>query len=200
MQINQLIQSEDILGNQPEALSQGKKIPPVETWQPKHHFDMDLVIKSNGEWWHEGTQIIKQKLIDLFATILWCEEDDKTKHYFLQSPVEKAKITVEDVPLMVTAVSQISKDDVVYLEFHTQTGDIVTASHKNPIYMSSFINELGKVESRFYIRIRRNLDAFINRNTFMELVNYGKLTEKDNKTVLELASGDSVFILTADDL
>lgn len=180
----------------------GRKIPPLDKWHPELSGDMDLVIKANGEWFHEGTKMIRQKLVDLFATILWCETNEETRQaeYFLKSPVEKWRITVEDVPLMVTGVEQIEVSGVNWLQFRTQTGDVVMANADHPIQMRQYKNEAGDMEQRPYITIRtagKSLDAFIHRNTFYHLVEMGKLVEENGETFLQLTSGDQTFTLHA---
>jgi hypothetical protein len=37
-----------------------KSFPPLDQWHPKHCGKMDLKVKANGEWWHEG-QLIKRQ-------------------------------------------------------------------------------------------------------------------------------------------
>lgn len=61
---------------------QGRAIPPLEKWHPEQVADMDLVIKANGEWWHEGGHMTRESLVNLFATILWKEEQDGVTEYF----------------------------------------------------------------------------------------------------------------------
>ena len=39
---------------------EGRAIPPLDKWHPKDVADMDLVIKANGEWWHEGGQMTRE--------------------------------------------------------------------------------------------------------------------------------------------
>lgn len=183
----------------------GKDIPPVEKWQPKHLGSMDLTITANGEWWHEGTRMVRQKLIDLFASILWKETDVSTgkDQYFLKTPVEKVAICVADVPLMVTDVVQFHEAGQDWLQFTTSTGDVVNADANHAIEMRAFTHtEHGKssTQMRPYIRVRQNLDAFINRNTFYHLAEMGELvagTEKDTDTQLVLHSGGATFRLAA---
>ncbi|KAA5684864.1 DUF1285 domain-containing protein, partial [Pseudomonas aeruginosa] len=54
--------------------SHKRSIPPLEQWHPKHCGKMDLTVKANGEWWHEGQLIKRQALLDLFTKVLWKEE------------------------------------------------------------------------------------------------------------------------------
>ena len=72
--------------------SHKRSIPPLEQWQPKHCGVMDLKVLANGEWWHEGQLIKRQPMIDLFATVLWKENDN----FYLKTPVEM--IEIETLP------------------------------------------------------------------------------------------------------
>lgn len=183
--------------------TQDRKIPALDKWHPELNGDMDLTIKANGEWWHEGTKMIRQKLVDLFASILWCEVNAETgkAEYFLKSPVEKWRIHVEDVPLMITQVQQIQQDNMDWLQFTTQNGDVVTANADFPLVMKSYVSEQGQSEQRPYITVRiagEPIDAFIHRNTFYHLVEMGTLVEQDGATFLQLSSGTETFMLKAD--
>ena len=78
------------------------KLPPVHQWNPSLSGDMDLVIKSNGEWVHEGGLIKRKSLVRLFSSILKKEGDE----YFLATPVEKWRIQVEDRALHVLSLAE----------------------------------------------------------------------------------------------
>jgi len=167
-----------------------KSLPPLEKWNPPYCGEMDLLIKSNGEWWHEGIRMTREPLIKLFATVLWREDND----YFLKSPVEKIKIRVEDAPLLVVDVEQVTDEGQTYIRCTTKTGDQVIAGDEHPIEMRSFEHE-GVIEIRPYIRIRRNLDALIHRNAFYHLINWSAEQATDNGQAMLLQSGNSQFIL-----
>ena len=79
-------------------LGEQAALPPVHLWHPELSGDIDIVIRRNGEWWHEGGPIQRQSLVNLFASILRREDDG---HYYLVTPVEKWRIAVEDQPLLV---------------------------------------------------------------------------------------------------
>lgn len=173
----------------------GRKIPPLDTWHPEVSGEMDLVIKANGEWWHEGARMTRQKLVNLFATILWREQTDDSDRYYLKSPVEKIGISVEDVPLLAVEVVAFEEAGQAWLQFTTQTGDVINASATHPIVMRAYGGEM-----RPYIRVRSNLDALIHRNTFYHLVSLGELSEKNGDTLLTLCSGGATFhLLTSTD-
>lgn len=182
-----------------------RRIPPLEKWSPDHCGEMDLTIKANGEWWHEGRKMTRQSMVDLFSSVLWAEESpDGTFNYFLKTPIEKIGIQVEDTPLLVTQVDTIEKAGKAYLEFSTPHGDKVTASDQHPIIFRRPHSASSNSPPQPYVLVRQNgesqLYGLIHRNVFFHLVNLGELeeivTESGVQTQLTLHSGDSVFRLT----
>jgi len=116
----------------------GRAIPPLDKWHPEDIADMDLVIKANGEWWHEGGQMTRESLVSLFATILWKEENNGVTEYFLKTPVQKIRIQVEDAPLLINDVGIVHEDDVSWLEFTTTTGDVVRLDDEHQITLQAY--------------------------------------------------------------
>lgn len=179
---------------------QGRSIPPLEKWQPEQTIDMDLIIKANGEWWHEGGIVTRQSLVSLFATILWKEETNGTTEYFLKTPVQKLRIQVEDVPLLINDVGIVIEDGVSWLEFTTITGDVVRLDNEHPIELRSYKpsppqKDNVKEQVRPYMLVRNGLTALIGRNTFYHLAEIGQLTEQDDEVILTLESGGQSYQL-----
>ena len=77
-------------------LQRSKRLPPLHLWQPEHVGVIDIRIDREGIWYHEGTRIERQPLVDLFATILRREKDD----YYLVTPAEKMRIVVDEAPFI----------------------------------------------------------------------------------------------------
>ena len=190
-----------------------RQIPPLEKWQPKLSGTMDVVVKANGEWWHEGSQITRPLLIDLFAKVLWSEVDDNHHiEYFLKTPVEKWQIQVEDAPLLVNQVDVINEQfgdtSKPVLQFTTTQGDVVIADEQHPIrlglpFTHASQHDAGlqqKQASQPYLLVRQNGDSalygLIHRNVFYHLIKLGELVEGEEGTSLILHSGDSIFTLT----
>lgn len=123
------------------GIREGRAIPPLEKWHPKQVEDMDLTIKANGEWWHEGVHMTRQSLVNLFATILWKEENEGKVEYFLKTPVQKLRIQVEDAPLLINDVGIVDEDDKRWLEFTTTTGDVVRLDDEHTISLRAYIPE-----------------------------------------------------------
>ena len=159
-----------------------RSIPPLEQWHPKHCGKMDLRIKANGEWWHEGQLIKRQPMIDLFSSVLWKEEGK----FYLKTPVEQIEIEVEDEPLLVNQVDQIELDGMSYIQMTTSNDDIVLVDQAHPIFMRDYQGEL-----RPYVHIRFGINALIQRAAFFHLVEMGELSENEQgESILVLKSGN----------
>ncbi|ENU90496.1 hypothetical protein F970_02423 [Acinetobacter sp. CIP 102082] len=173
--------------------SHKRSIPPLDQWHPKHCGKMDLKIKANGEWWHEGQLIKRQALLDLFSKVLW-KEDGK---FYLKTPVEQIEIEVEDEPLLINQVDQVEIEGKTYLQLTTSNQDVVIVDERHPVFMRAYPNEAGEDELRPYVHVRFGMNALIQRQSFYHLVNYGSLSENARgETVLTLKSGDLVLHLS----
>lgn len=80
---------------------QAQKMPPVEDWHPTTEGEIDIHIDHQGRWFHEGGHFDRQDLARLFASILRKEDD----HYYLVTPSEKLKISVDDVPFSIVLMT-----------------------------------------------------------------------------------------------
>ncbi|MBO6198019.1 MAG: DUF1285 domain-containing protein [Psychrobacter sp.] len=198
------------------SIREGRAIPPLENWHPEQVTDMDLTIKANGEWWHEGGHMTRQSLVSLFATILWKEENNGAVEYFLKTPVQKLRIHVEDAPLLINDVGIIEGQGKNWLEFTTSTGDVVRLDDEHPISLRAYTmkdsddnshsdksknkedNESteSSTQIRPYMMVRNGLEALIGRNAFYHLTEIGELTEREGETILTLQSGDNAYTLS----
>ena len=198
------------------SIREGRAIPPLENWHPEQVTDMDLTIKANGEWWHEGGHMTRQSLVSLFATILWKEENNGAVEYFLKTPVQKLRIHVEDAPLLINDVGIVEEQGESWLEFTTTTGDVVRLDDEHPISLRAYTmkdsddnshfdksknredNESAKspTQIRPYMMVRNGLEALIGRNAFYHLTEIGELTEREGETILTLQSGDNAYTLS----
>lgn len=159
-----------------------RSIPPLEQWHPKHCGTMDLLVKVNGEWWHEGQLIKRQALVDLFSSVLWKEQDK----FYLKTPVEQIEIQVEDEPLFINQVDRVEIGQQNYIQLTTTHQDIVIVDAEHPIFMREYAGEL-----RPYVHVRFGINALIQRAAFLHLVELGELSENaQGETILSLKSGD----------
>ncbi|CAG69938.1 MULTISPECIES: DUF1285 domain-containing protein [Acinetobacter] len=167
--------------------SHKRSIPPLDQWHPKHCGKMDLTVKANGEWWHEGQLIKRQALLDLFSSVLWKEEGK----FYLKTPVEQIEIEVEDEPLLVSQVDQVDIDGKLYLQLTTTNQDVVVVDDQHPIFMRDYAGE-----RRPYVHVRFGINALIQRHVFYHLVELGELDETEQgKAILVLKSGDLLLQL-----
>ena len=132
-----------------------RSIPPLEQWQPKHCGKMDLRVKANGEWWHEGQLIKRQALLDLFSTVLWKEQGK----FYLKTPIEQIEIEVEDEPLLVKQIDLVEIDAEKYLQCTTTNQDIIIVDADHQIFMREYAGEL-----RPYVIVRFALSASLLRS------------------------------------
>lgn len=159
-----------------------RSIPPLEQWHPKHCGAMDLLVKANGEWWHEGQLIKRQALVDLFSSVLWKEQGK----FYLKTPVEQIEIQVEDEPLFINQVDRVEIGQQNYIQLTTTHQDIVIVDEEHPIFMREYAGEL-----RPYVHVRFGINALIQRAAFLHLVELGELSENaQGETILSLKSGD----------
>jgi hypothetical protein len=141
------------------ARASGKRgPPPVHLWNPEVCGDIDIVIRRDGLWMHEGSPIGRKPLVKLFASVLRKDPDG----YWLVTPVEKMRITVEDAPFHAVRVDRIGDA----LVFQTDVEDEVAAGPDNPIRVE-IDSESG--EPAPYVHVRRGLEAKIDRPVFYEL-------------------------------
>ncbi len=137
----------------------GRGLPPVHLWNPTHCGDIDIVIRKDGLWFHEGTPIGLEALVRLFSTVLRRDPDG----FHLVTPVEKMRITVEDAPFIAVRVDQVGDT----LRFLTNVGDEVEAGPENGIRVEV---DPASGQPRPYLHVRRGLEALIARPVFYELV------------------------------
>ncbi|MET0379435.1 MAG: DUF1285 domain-containing protein [Spongiibacteraceae bacterium] len=138
--------------------------PPVEKWQPPLSGEMNMRIDSNGDWYHEGTKIQRQPLVNLFASILRREEDG---HFYLLTPVEKWRISVDDAPLIAVDADVGGEGDEQKWVFTLNTGERVQLDAEHPLTVAI---DAHNEEPRPYVQLDRGLDARINRAVFYRLI------------------------------
>jgi uncharacterized protein len=140
----------------------GRALPPVHLWNPPHCGDIDILIRKDGLWMHEGTPIGRPELVRLFSTVLRKDPDG----IHLVTPGEKLKVQVEDAPFVAVRVDR--RDEA--LAFTTNVGDRVEAGPDHSIRVAAGADG----EPRPYLHVRGGLEALIARSVFYELVAMGE--------------------------
>ena len=159
-----------------------RKLPPVEQWRPERVGDIDIRIKADGRWFHDGAEIKRQRLIDLFATILRRDPDG----YCLVTPAEKLRIRVDDAPFVAIDMESSGEGRNRQLLLTTNVGDHVLADAAHPI---TVVDNRG--EPRPYVEVRAGLCALIARSVFYRLVDFGEVSDG----TLEIWSAGTRFVL-----
>lgn len=167
------------------AQAPGRGLPPVHLWNPAHSGEIDIVIRPDGSWVHEGARISREALVRLFSTVLRKDPDG----YWLVTPVEKMRITVEDAPFVAI---RVDRDEDGLLRFLTNVGDEVVAGPDNAIRVE--VDE-ATGEPRPYIHVRRGLEALIARPVFYELVDMAQARSTEQGDMLGVQSGDAWFAI-----
>ena len=76
-----------------QLVAQAQKLPhyDLDSWQPQFNGDIDLIITADGTWFHEGSAIVKTKIMQLFARLL---QRQVNGDYWIITPTEAFRITV----------------------------------------------------------------------------------------------------------
>jgi hypothetical protein len=164
------------------ADAEPRALPPVHLWNPPNCGEIDIRIRPDGIWLHEGSPIGRPQLVRLFASVLRRDPDG----FYLVTPVEKLKITVEDAPFTAIAVEREGED----LVFTTNVGERVRAGAQNRLRVET---DARTGEPRPYLHVRAGLEALVVRSVFYDLVSMGA-PEGDH---LIVRSGGEAFDLGA---
>jgi hypothetical protein len=149
-----------------QEAARGGKLPPVHLWNPPDCGDIDMEIRRDGTWFHEGTPIGRAALVRLFSSILKKEGD----RYVLVTPVEKVGIRVEDAPFVAQDFEARGEGPSQVITFTTNVGDHVVAGPDNAIRVE---RDAGGEPSP-YVHVRAGLEALIDRKSFYRLVDLGE--------------------------
>jgi hypothetical protein len=143
-------------------------------------------IARDGSWHYKGSPIGRKELVCLFASVLKREEDGS---FWLETPVERAQIEVEDAPFIAVEVFWRQCEGRQCLTFRTNLDEMVTADHDHPLRV---VVDPRTREPRPYVKVRGGLEARINRAVFYELVALAEPEKVDGREVLGVWS-EGVF-------
>ena len=129
--------------------------------------DLDMRIARDGIWFYRGSPISRMALVKLFASVLRRERDGT---YWLVTPAERGRVTVEDVPFIAVAVEREGEGREQRLIFRTNLDEIVTADADHPLRVETAADGAPAP----YILVRPGLEAKLARPVFYELVEWGE--------------------------
>ena len=133
---------------------------PVHLWHPESEQDIDLVIQRHGTWLYQGTPITRPRLVRLFASVLRKDGDD----YYLVTPVERCRITVEDVPFQVLLMEVRATGKKQLLRCTTDMAEVVPIDAEHPLRIA-----VEQDEWIPYLLIRDGMEARVTRNVYYQL-------------------------------
>lgn len=135
--------------------------PPLHFWHPPLSGEIPIRIAADGIWYHEGSRIAREAMVNLFASILRREADGE---YYLVTPVEKWRIEVELHPLIVTDVNVVDAGGQRWLQATLNTGRRVTADEAHPIFLEKAVGNVAA------IRLDHGLTGLFSRAAWLRLV------------------------------
>ncbi len=154
---------------------------------PRHDCGpLGMRIAKDGSWHYRGSPIGRKELVCLFASVLKREADGS---YWLETPVERGMVDVEDVPFVAVEVFWDQCAGRQCLTFRTNLDEMVTADHDHPIRVAI---DPETREPRPYVSVRPGIEARINRAVFYELVALAEPETVDGRDLLGVWS-EGVF-------
>lgn len=169
----------------------GKKPPPVDLWakqsQP-HCGEIDIVIDTQGKWFHEGDPINRRALVKLFASILWHDKSEGLGQYFLITPAERLQIKINDTPFIAVLSELVDSQ----WQVTTNLDERIIIGEQHPVEL-----RLYKGQWLPYVCIRYDLWARASRAVYEQWMNTALdkqgFDDNEQPIVLTLASGDYLF-------
>jgi hypothetical protein len=149
------------------------------------HFDMR--IGRDGTWYYRGSAIQRKPLVTLFSSVLKRDGDGQ---FWLETPVERGRIDVDDAPFVAVALDVSGSGDAQTLTFHTNLDETVTADADHPIRVDTN-PQTG--EPSPYVHIRDRLEALIARPVYYQLADLAVSRQGDD--ALGVWSSGQFFVL-----
>ena len=137
--------------------------------------NFNIHIDSNGKWFHQGIEIKRKSLVKLFASVLTKLDDDC---YWLITPAERGKITVQDAPFYVNNIEIKKNAPNQKIILKTSLDEEITLGKKHLIRIEYDTQNPNK-GPRPYVNIRGRLDALIARSVYYQLADIAQ--QKDEQ-------------------
>ena len=145
-------------------------------------------IARDGTWYYRGSPINRIPLVKLFASVLRREPDGS---YWLLTPAERGRVTVEDAPFTAVAVEVQGTGRAQQLIFRTNLDEIVTAGPEHPLRVETAADGTPSP----YILVRPGLEARLARPVFYELAEIGHEERVGGEEQFGVWSGGMFFRL-----
>lgn len=151
--------------------------------------DLDMRIARDGTWYYHGSPIGRKELVRLFASVL---SRDDAGDYWLVTPAEIGRVTVEDAPFIAVALTAEGEGRNQVLRFRTNVGDTVTLDPEHPLRVDV---DAATGEPVPYVGVRSGLEARLSRSVYYELVDLGLEEKRDHEYMYGVWSCGTFFAL-----
>ena len=143
-----------------QKLIDGRRLPPVDKWNPQRCGHSGMRIARDGTWYHEGAPVRRPEMVRLFATVLRREPDGR---HVLVTPVEKLDIEVETTPFRAIDMRVEGEGRGQRVGLVLDSGDAVILGPEHPL---SIADSPGGPSPR--VLVRHGLEAELTRPVYYE--------------------------------
>jgi hypothetical protein len=150
--------------------------------------DFDIRIARDGAWFYRNSPIGRPALVKLFASVL---KRDADGGYWLETPAERGRITVEDAPFVAVEAVFSGEGERQRLTLRTNLDAEIAVDGEHPLIMRGNLAD----EPRPYVRMDGGLEALIGRSAFYSLVERAVAREVEGTRLLGIWSGGHFFAL-----
>jgi hypothetical protein len=151
--------------------------------------EFGIHIARDGVWWHDGSPITRLPLVKLFASVL---RRDDAGTYWLVTPAERGRVTVEDAPFTAVELTVAGAGREQVLTFRTNIDDRLSAGDDHPLRV---VTDRVTGAPSPYILVREGLEARLTRAVFYELVEIGSEEQVGQSTAFGVWSQGQFFPL-----
>jgi|TARA_B110000114_G_scaffold152744_1_gene164600 hypothetical protein len=167
-----------------QLVKQAQNLPAYDlaAWQPVFKGDMDLTIAADGTWYHQGAAISNTKIMQLFGRLL---QRQSNGDYWIMTPVEAFRITVEDLPFVIIAADYVDQNSLGFWQFTNNTGDLIDLRQSDQLLVTYDSEQQPKPK----LWVRDGLWGRINRSVFYQLALACEVVETSQGEHAQLISG-----------
>ena len=154
----------DILSNLYRQLEgQDSSGPPIHLWNPEFCGDVDIRIDREGRWFHEGTEMKREALVNLFSSVMRKEEDGE---YYLVTPVEKCRLQVDCCPVLIIEAECTQENGIQRVYVKTKTGKVFLIGPEHPLE----VMDANNGERVPVVQLNHGLEGLLARSVYYQLV------------------------------
>ena len=163
-----------------------KALPPVDDWRPTVSGEIDIRINREGVWFYQNEEMTRKAMVKLFSTILRLDDDN---HFYLVSPVEKMRISVDVAPFAIVDLRVVHIEGKQAIIFRTNVDEDVVLREPQQF----IVEKNAKDEPIPLLTVRKNLKGLLNRNVFYQLADLAVLHKVDGLEYLGIWSCDTFY-------